>query len=251
MSNTQNLKGRASLWLLTRPSQQKINQASLAAAYVVMFAVLLFVAATGLLQWILGEAVHRNQNARAFASLQIATATLEMTQQVGDAHRSTLAFLLARDPMESRDALERRLKAIETYRQALLKIQPLANTHLAQQKEQTTSATEDYVGSSAKLIEIVQSGLMGQALDYRLQTVRPLFEAWQTSHESLALSLTEQANAKMTDTETFIRRLRTALLVLIIIPIVLLGLASLSIAMLFGWEKFTAKSQTTIDPWSH
>ena len=251
MSLTQTLQGRASAWLLARPSRHTIDRASLAAAYGLLLAIILFFAAAGTLQWLLAERIQKNQTASAQASLEANSTALLMTQQVGDAHRSTLAYLLARDPAESQDALERRQKALETYRLALSKIQSPADPRLAPQKNQTERLAEDYATSSTKLIELVQSGQIDKALDYRLQTLRPLFESWQSSHENLALALAEQADSKNTDAESFIRNLRTALLVLIILPIVLLAFASLSLATLFGWEKFTAKTQSTPDPWSH
>jgi hypothetical protein len=245
------LQGRASAWLLSRPSNQQVNRASLAAAFGLLLALVLLLGAAGILQWILANQIQTNQDARTKWVLLETTTSLQMTQQIGDAHRSTLAFLLARDSSETQDSLARRHNALESYRQNLAKIRPAPDTPLARQTQKTSELASKYDSASATLIEMVQAGQMDQALDYRLQTVRPLFESWQSAQENLAISLAEQANAKNARAETLIRNLRTALLALIALPVLLLALSSIAFAALLGWEKFTARSQTTPDPWSH
>lgn len=245
------LQGRASAWLLSRPSNQKINQASLGAALGLLLVLVVFFATIGVLQWILTNEIQKNQADRAHLILADTSAALEMTQQIGDSHRSTLAFLLSRDVTESQDSLERRNKALESYSQILAKVESPPNSSLAVQKNNSAQLAADYEKSSARLIEMVRTGQMDEALDYRLQTLRPLFESWQAAHENLAISLAEQSNARNTDAENFARDLRLALLALIILPVLLLAIACLSFATLLGWEKLRPKSQTTPDLWSH
>ena len=251
MTLTQTLKGRASAWLLSRPSNQQINRASLATAFGVLVLMVLFFATIGILQWTLSEQIQKKQTSRAATFLDKATTALEMSLQLGDSHRSTLAYLLAREPGESQDSLDRRQNALAGYEKNLALIEAHSDPNLISQKNQTTRLAAEYESASSHLIEIVQSGQMDQALDYRLQTLRPLFESWQYTHENFATALAAKASAKDSTTENFIRNLQIVLLALIFIPILLLALAAISLATLLGWEKFASRTQSTPDPWSH
>ena len=109
------LQGQASAWLLARPSHHQINRASLTIASALSMLIITGIFLISYLQWNLSERIQKNQIQRAETYLQESNAVLNMAIEFGNAHRSTLALLLARDPEESADALQRRQAALTAY----------------------------------------------------------------------------------------------------------------------------------------
>ena len=122
MSLTHTLQGQASAWLLARPSNHQINRASLTLASALLLLLVAGILLISILQWNLSEQIQKNQLHRAETYLQESTAILNMAIEFGNAHRSTLALLLARDPEESADALQRRQAALTAYKKNLAEI---------------------------------------------------------------------------------------------------------------------------------
>jgi hypothetical protein len=243
------LQGQASAWLLARPSNHQINRASLTLASALLLLLVTGILLISFLQWNLSERIQKNQLHRAETYLQESKAVLDMAIEFGNAHRSTLAFLLAREPDEAADALQRRQTALDAYNKNLAGIETSQSPAVTEAKTTSAQLSKNYETASAQLIELVQSGQLQKALDYRLTTVRPIYENWQAAHEKLSAALLEQANFQDAQNAATIRTLRTIFLALLSIPILLILLAILSLASLLGWEKFSKKS--TPDPWSH
>ena len=245
------LQGQASAWLLARPSHHQINRASLTIASAFGMLIITGILLVSYLQWNLSERIQKNQIQRAETYLQESKAVLNMAIEFGNAHRSTLALLLARDLEESADALQRRQAALTAYKKNLAEINTTQSPKVAETKNTNTELSKNYETASAHLIELVQSGQLQKALDFRLSTVRPIYENWQSAHEKLSTALLEQANSRDAENAAAIRTLRTIFLALLSIPILLLLIAVLSLASLLGWEKLSTRSQSSPDPWSH
>jgi hypothetical protein len=245
------IQGLASVWLLARPSNHQINRASLTLGTALALLLIAGILLTSYLQWNLSELIQKNQIHRAESYLLESKVALDMAIEFGNAHRSTLALLLAREPDEAADALQRRQTALNAYNKNLTEIDTTNSPKVAETKNTNTELSKNYETASAHLIELVQSGQLQKALDFRLSTVRPIYENWQSAHEKLSAALLEQANSQDAQNAAAIRTLRTIFLALLSIPILLILIAVLSLASLLGWEKLSTRSQSSPDPWSH
>jgi hypothetical protein len=243
------LQGRASAWLLSRPSRHTIDQTSLATAFAVCLALL---AATSLLsfaQWILSEHLQLTRIDREQRLSLHAETSLQMAIAASNAHRATLSALLARDPSEFTDSLQRRQAALDSYDDAL---DSTFSSPETQTKKQTTSAlAKTYRTLSSQLFDLVQKGEFQQALDFRLQHLRPAFENWQAAHDEFAHSQTRGILEKDAAQLATIRILRRVLFALVLAPAALLVLGTLALFTILGLGYLTRHTPTTPDPWSH
>jgi hypothetical protein len=251
MSLTQTLQGRASAWLLARPSHQTINRASLATAFAVSLSLLAAIIGLSLAQWILSEHLQLTRIEREQRLSLHADRSLKMAMAASNAHRATLSALLARDETELGDSLHRRHAALDEYDLALDSTDGKLSSETLKQKQTTAALAKNYRTLSSQLLELIQKGDLQQALEFRLAHLRPAFEKWQAAHDEFAQSQTHEILEKDAAQLQTIRILRRVLFALVLAPAALLVLGTLAVFAILGLGYLTRPAPATADPWSH
>jgi hypothetical protein len=251
MSLTQTLQGRASAWLLARPSRHTIDRANLATAFAVCLALLAATILISFAQWLLSEHLQLTRIDREQRLSLHADASLQMTVAASNAHRATLSALLARDPSEFTDSLQRRQAALDSYDATLDSTDSTLSPANLAKKQTTDELAEAYRTLSAQLLDMVQKGDLQQALDFRLHHLRPAFETWQAAHNEFAESQAREILEKDAAQLATIRTLRRILFALVLAPAALLILGTLAVFTILGLGYLTRPAPTTPDPWSH
>jgi hypothetical protein len=251
MSLTQTLQGRASAWLLARPSQHAINRASLITAFGVCLVLLAAIIALSLAQWILSERLQLARIEREQHLARLADTSLSMAMAASNAHRATLSGLLARDESELSDSLHRRQTALDEYDTALDSIEDKLSPATLEQKQTTAALAKNYRALSAQLLDLIQKCELPRALDFRLEHLRPAFEQWQSAHDKFAHSKTRDILQKDAAQLQTIQNLRLILLSLVIAPAGLLFIGTLAIFAILGFGYLTRKNTPPADAWSH
>lgn len=242
------LQGRASAWLLARPSRHTIDQTSLATAFAVCLALLATTILLSFAQWILSEHLQLTRIDREQRLSLHADASLQMTMAAANAHRASLSALLARDDSEMSDSVQRRQAALDSYDTILDSTDGKLAPETQAKKQTASTLAKTYRTLSAQLFEMVQNGDQQEALDFRLHHLRPSFEKWQAAHDEFAQSLTREILEKDAVQLETIRTLRRILFALVLAPAALLVLGTLAVFAILGLGYLTRPSPTTPDP---
>lgn len=251
MSFTEKIKGRASAWLLVRPSHAAVNRASLGMVLAVCFALVLAMIGLSIGQWSLSEHIQQAQFKRAVKMSNDAAVALNAAMVFGNAHRATLNALVARDTQEWEDSIQRRRTGLANYRAYLEQFKVASTEEEKKYCAEAEQLAEEYARLSQKLLDMAQGGQLEQALDFRLQAVRPVLEKWQVAQDKFSSKHADQTLHENTAQEKTIRTLRGVFFLLVACPVFLLFLGGIAIATLLGWEYFFGKTNKTRDLWVH
>ena len=220
-------------------------------ALAICFALLVAVIGFSIAQWRLSEHIQHAQYERSAKMAREATATLNAAMVFGNAHRATLNALVARDAEEWQDSIERRRSGLATYRAYLEQFQFSASDEAESYRAEAKRLAEEYAMLSQKLLDMVQAGQLEQALDFRLQAVRPVLEKWQAAQDDFSSKHADQILHEDTAQGKIIRTLHIALFLSVLCPVLILFLGALAIATLLGWKYFFDKTKRAGDLWSH
>jgi len=251
MTLTQSLKGRASAWLLSRPSNQQINRTSLIAAFAVCLALLVAIIGLSLAQWILSERLQLTRIEREQHLARHAETSLKMAVAASNAHRATISALVARDDLEMSDSIQRREAALDIYDSALDSTTLQLSSATLEKKQSAAALAQNYRSLSAQLIEMVQKGDTQKALDFRLHNLRPVYEKWQVAHNEFSQNQTREILQNDATQIQTIRILRRILFALVLAPVALITICTFAVFAILGLGYLARPTPTTPDPWSH
>lgn len=244
----ESVKGAASGWLLARPSSRSVNQASLRVALVICTLIAIVAITFSLAQWYASDRLYRLQSQHQSdleASLGLAN---DLAVRQVNSHRMTLNAMLARDQAERDEAISSRASNLSEYSR-LLDTPAAKAPKLRATREAMIAAMADYRSTAEQLTDLIAADKMDEALAFRVATVRPAFDNWQSAQLRFALDAAALGKEQAAESAEEMARMREVVATLVLVPaaLVLLGVAAL-IAML-GIERLGAKAGAK-DAWS-
>jgi len=246
------LRAYISVWLLSRPSSQPINQAALrglASLSIFLFLTITFLSVVQYNSVLnLGKIAH----SRETFLLNYSNLTLEMETNLYKAHRSTLAALLSTNNAELNLEDVNRSTFLDRYwiaynsLNALFQLSP--QDHFSADK--FSQSFDKYKLTSSELLLMAKDGNRKEALEFRATTVRPSFDEWKKQHDLLLLALLKQSkmmNRSFASETLFLQRVT---IILLLFPVVAVGLSLLALLSVFGIRLTFVRSFPSRDLWT-
>ena len=221
------LRDSATTWLLSRPSSQPINQASLRGLTALSIFLFLAIIFFSVVQYNSLANLAKLSNNREQFLLHYSSLTLEMETNLYKAHRSTLAALLSTSDAEIEQEAENQSTWLERYRIASESLNTLFQSPPQNQSfpYQYTQSFNNYKLCSFELIQMIKEGKHKESLEFRTSTVRPSFDRWKAQHDSLILNMLERSKAMRRSFASQTLFLQRVMIVILLFPLAAVGLA--------------------------
>jgi len=246
------LRDSATTWLLSRPSSQLINQASLRGLAGLSFLLFVTIIFLSVVQYSSLVNLAKLSNDREQFFLHYSSLTLEMETNLYKAHRSTLAALLSTSDAETEQEAENQSTWLERYRiaseslSALFQSSPLHQSFL----DQYTQSFNSYKLCSVELIQMIKEGKHKESLKFRTSTVKPSFDRWKAQHDSLIVDLLERCKMMKRSFSSETLFLQRVMIVILLFPVVAVGLSLFILLGVFGIRLNPLVSAPPRDLWT-
>jgi len=246
------LRAYISVWLLSRPSSQPINQASLRGLASLSIFFFLTITFLSIVQYNSVLNLGKIALSRETFLLNYSNLTLEMETNLYKAHRATLAALLSTNNAEFNHEAESRSTFLDRYwiaynsLNALFPLSPQDQFSAAK----FSQSFDNYKLTSSELILMAKDGNREEALEFRATTVRPSFDEWKAQHDLLLLTLLKQSkimNSSFASETLFLQRVT---IILLLFPVVAVGLSLLALLSVFGIRLTFGRSFPSRDLWT-
>ena len=239
------LKGHLSANLLATKSNHTVSQASIYFALGLALLIALLSALFALAQWRVSGNIVKMQQTRALAVEKRVATSSNMASQQANAHRATLNVLLSRDSREFEEAEALRRSNLQNYIESSRLLGD--NAGLQQAAEDLRVLTAQYEELSAQVVDLFREGRREDALDLRVRRLRESFNRWQQAHAGFSTKLAQSELEQKKDHEEAATGARRWLAGLLIAPLALLMLGIMTVATIFGLQRFGTKEP---DAWS-
>jgi hypothetical protein len=246
------LRAYISVWLLSRPSSQPINQAALRGLASLSIFLFLTITFLSVVQYNSVLNLGKITLSRETFLLNYSNLTLEMETNLYKAHRSTLAALLSTNNAELNLEDANRSTFLDRYwiaynsLNALFQLSP--QDHFSAAK--FSQSFDKYKLTSSELLLMAKDGNRKEALEFRATTVRPFFDEWKKQHDLLLLTLLKQSkimNRGFASETLFLQRVT---IILLLFPVVAVGLSLLALLSVFGIRLTFGRSFPSRDLWT-
>ena len=246
------LRDSATTWLLSRPSSQPINQASvrgLAGLSIFLFLIITFLS---IVQYNSVLNLGMIALSREKFLLNYSHLTLEMETSLYKAHRAVLAALLANSKAELEEEAESRSTSLDRYWIAYNSLNALFQAFPQHQSPpmRYTRAFDDYKLCSDEMIQILKAGKRKEALEFRNAIVKSSFDEWKEQHDLLLMTLLSQSkmmNRNFASETLFLQRVT---IILLLFPVVAVGFSLLALLSVFGIRLTLGRSFPSRDLWT-
>jgi hypothetical protein len=241
-----------SVWLLSRPSSQPINQAALRGLASLSIFLFLTITFLSVVQYNSVLNLGKIALSRETFLLNYSNLTLEMETNLYKAHRSTLAALLSTNNAElnledvNRSTFLDRYWIAHNSLNALFQLSPQDQFFAAKFNQ----SFDNYKLTSSELLLMAKDGNRKEALEFRATTVRPFFDEWKKQHDLLLLTLLKQSkimNRGFASETLFLQRVT---IILLLFPVVAVGLSLLALLSVFGIRLTFVRSFPSRDLWT-
>ena len=246
------LRDSATTWLLSRPSSQPINQASvrgLAGLSIFLFLMITFLS---IVQY--DSVLNRGKIAlsREKFLLNHSHLTLEMETNLCKAHRAVLAALLANSKAELEEEAENRSTSLDRYWIAYNSLNALFQAFPQHQSPpmRYARAFDNYKLCSDEMIQTLKAGKRKEALEFRNAIVKSSFDEWKEQHDLLLMTLLSQSkmmNSNFASETLFLQRVT---IILLLFPVVAVGFSLLALLSVFGIRLTFGRSFPSRDLWT-
>jgi len=242
----------ATTWLLSRPSSQPINQASLrglAALSIFLFLTIIFLS---FVQYNSLVNLGKLSSAREQFLLHYSSLTLEMETNLYKAHRSTLAALLSISDAEVEQEAESQSTWLNRYWIASESLNALFQASPQHQffPAQYTQSFNNYKIYSLELIQMIKEGKHKESLEFRTSTVKPSFDRWKAQHDSLILDLLDRCKTMKQSFSLETLFLQRVMVVILLFPVAAIGLSLFILLGVLGIRLNPLASPPSRDLWT-
>jgi hypothetical protein len=242
----------ATTWLLSRPSSQPINQASLrglAALSIFLFLTIIFLS---FVQYNSLVNLGKLSSAREQFLLHYSSLTLEMETNLYKAHRSTLAALLSISDAEVEQEAESQSTWLNRYWIASESLNALFQASPQHQffPAQYTQSFNNYKIYSLELIQMIKEGKHKESLEFRTSTVKPSFDRWKAQHDSLILDLLDRCKTMKQSFSLETLFLQRVMVVILLFPVAAVGLSLFILLGVLGIRLNPLASPPSRDLWT-
>ena len=246
------LRDSATTWLLSRPSSQPINQASLrglAGLSILLFVAIIFLSVA---QYNAIGNLAKLANTREQFLLRYSSLTLEMETNLYKSHRAVLAALLSINNAELNHEAESRSTFLDRYWIAYNSLNLLFQLSPQHQfsAAKFSQSFENYKLTSSELLLMAKDGKRKESLEFRATTVRPSFDKWKEQHDLLLLALLDQSkimNKTFASETLFLQRVT---IILLLFPVLAVGLSLLTLLRVLGIRLTLGRSSPSRDLWT-
>jgi hypothetical protein len=242
----------ATTWLLSRPSSQPINQASLRGLAALSIFLFLTIILLSFVQYNSLVNLGKLSSAREHFLLHYSSLTLEMETNLYKAHRSTLAALLSTTDAEVEQEAENQSTSLNRYQiaseslNALFKASPQHQSFPAQYAQ----SFNNYKICSLELIQMIKEGKHKESLNFRASTVKPSFDRWKSQHDSLIFDLLERCKIKKQSFSSETLFLQRVMIVILLFPVAAVGLSLFIFLGVLGIRLNPLASPPSRDLWT-
>ena len=246
------LRDSATTWLLSRPSSQPINQASVRGLAALSFFLFLTITILSFVQYNYLVNLEKLSNAREQFLLNYSNLTLEMETNLYKAHRSTLAALLSTSDTEIEEEAASQSAWLERYRIASESLNALFQSSPQHQSfpAQYTQSFNSYKLYSVELIQMIKEGNHKESLNFRTSTVKPSFDRWKAQHDFLALDLLERCQRMKQSFSSETLFLQQVMIVILLFPVTAVGLCLFILLGVLGIRLNPLASPPSRDLWT-
>ena len=247
------LRDSATTWLLSRPSSQPINQASVRGLAALSFFLFLSITILSFVQYNYLVNLEKLSNAREQFLLHYSSLTLEMETNLYKAHRSTLAALLSTSDAEVEQEAADQSTWLEKYQIASESLNALFQSSPQHQSlpAQFTQSFNNYKICSLELIQMIKEGKHKESLNFRASTVKPSFDRWKAQHDSLILDLLERCKMMKQSFSSETLFLRRVMIVILLFPVAAVGFSLFIFLVVLGIRLNPLASAPPRDLWTH
>jgi len=246
------LRDSATTWLLSRPSSQPINQASLRGLTALSIFLFLAIIFLSVVQYNSLANLAKLSNNREQFLLHYSSLTLEMETNLYKAHRSTLAALLSTSDAEIEQEAENQSTWLERYRIASESLNTLFQSPPQHQSPpmRYTRAFDNYKLCSDEMIQILKAGKRKEALEFRNAIVKSSFDEWKEQHDLLLMTLLSQSkmmNRNFASETLFLQRVT---IILLLFPVAAVGLSLVALLSVLRIRLTFGRSFPSRDLWT-
>jgi hypothetical protein len=246
------LRDSATTWLLSRPSSQPINQASvrgLAGLSIFLFLMITFLS---IVQYNSVLNLGMIALSREKFLLNYSHLTLEMETSLYKTHRAVLAALLANSKAELEEEAENRSTSLGRYWIAYNSLNALFQAFPQHQSPpmRYTRAFDNYKLCSDEMIQILKAGKRKEALEFRNAIVKSSFDEWKEQHDLLLMTLLSQSkmmNRNFASETLFLQRVT---IILLLFPVAAVGLSLVALLSVLRIRLTFGRSFPSRDLWT-
>jgi hypothetical protein len=241
-----------SVWLLSRPSSQPINQATVRGLASLSIFLFLTISFLSVVQYNSVLNLGKIALSRETFLLNYSHLTLEMETNLYKSHRATLAVILSTNNSEFNHEAENRSTSLDRYWIAYNSLNALFQAFPQHQfsPAKFIQSFDNYKLSSSKLIRMEKDGKHNEALEFRAITVRPSFDEWKEQHDLLLITLLSQSKMMNRNFASEILFLQRVTIILLLFPVLAVGFSLLALLSVFGIRLTFGRSFPSRDLWT-